>query len=108
MFKFFYLIMVVSILFLASCKSNVGDPCEDSSDCEVDLVCEESFEDGYCLKFYCNIDDEESCPSEAQCTLFEDTNTTYCLRKCNTNEDCRSKYECKAIDSNEYRVCFPK
>ena len=108
MFKYFYLIIILFFLLLPSCKSDVGDPCTETTDCEVNLICEDSFKDGYCLKYRCNLDSEDSCPAEAQCTLFKDRNSTYCLAKCNKDEDCRESYSCKAIPNNKYRVCLPK
>jgi hypothetical protein len=108
MSKFLILFVVVLSLFFISCSTTVGDSCEQESDCDAGLICETNFPDGYCLKARCDIYDSESCTDNSQCTYFEEVETTYCLEKCNTNDDCRSKYTCQAVSNNEYRVCLPE
>ncbi len=102
------ILAVILLLFLFSCKSTVGDSCTESSDCDSSLICEKTFSGGYCLKENCDLNNSESCPEEAQCTYIKEVSRTYCLQKCNENDDCRSNYRCKAIPNHRYRVCLPK
>jgi len=106
--KFVLILTLLLSLFLFSCSTTVGDSCQDEADCDQGLVCDVEFPGGYCLKQNCNIYNSESCPDSAQCTYFAETEMTYCLAKCNENDDCRTNYECSSVSNNEYRVCLPK
>ena len=95
-------------LFFMGCSTSTGDSCEQESDCDSGLTCDMDFPNGYCLSYNCNLHNSESCTENAQCTYFIETEATYCLAKCNKNDDCRSGYDCTAIPNNEYRVCLPE
>lgn len=99
--------LFISLFFMA-CSTIVGDSCSQDTDCDTGLTCEKTFPNGYCIKNNCNKNDSSSCSVEAQCTYFPETETTYCLAKCNRNNDCRSNYTCQAVPNNEYRVCLPE
>jgi len=106
--KFLMTLVLFLSLFFMACSTTVGDSCTEDSDCDTGLLCDTSFPNGYCLKSSCNIYDKDSCTDNSQCTYFDETETTYCLAKCNENSDCRDDYSCKAVSNNEYRVCLPK
>ena len=95
-------------LLLFSCSTTVGDACEKDSDCDAGLICDTTFKEGYCLKVNCDINDDNDCPQESQCTYFVENETAYCLAKCNENDDCRVGYSCQAVPNNKYRVCLPE
>ena len=83
-------------LFLA-CQAEVGDSCNDNVDCspDGDRICDLSQPGGYCTIPDCEPD---SCPGEAVCVRFWDGAHTraWCMRECNSDGDCRSKYYCAA------------
>jgi len=106
--KILITITLLLSLFFMSCSTTVGDSCEQESDCDAGLTCKMEFPNGYCIRNNCNIYNEESCTDNSQCTYFKEIETTYCLAKCNSNDDCRSEYTCQAVPNNEYRVCLPE
>lgn len=106
--KILMALLLLTSLFFMACSTVTGDSCSTDSDCDSGLICEENFPGGYCLKNNCDPNNSNSCSDEAQCTYFHETETTYCLAKCNNNDDCRSEYTCQAVPNNEYRVCLPE
>ncbi len=100
--------IILVMLFTVSCNTGVGDGCDESNDCDSNLVCEKNFPNGYCLKPKCDKYIKDSCPDNSQCTYFRETESTFCLEKCNNNDDCREYYSCQGVPNNKYRVCLPK
>lgn len=93
---------------MTSCSGETGDSCSSDGDCDTSLVCEESYPGGYCIAYDCDYTDSSACSEEAQCTYFNDINRSFCLKKCNSNSDCRSDYSCQGISNHKYKVCLPK
>ncbi|MFO0660125.1 MAG: hypothetical protein U0165_09885 [Polyangiaceae bacterium] len=89
------------------CKTKIGDKCTTSTDCSTqgDRLCDTTEPGGYCTIFNC---DPNSCPEEASCVAFDlqsdplcyvpaDSQRmlrTFCLRGCESEDDCRGGYTC--------------
>lgn len=101
------IVLVGSLASLAlGCNPKIGDDCSTSTDCSTngDRLCDTTQPGGYCTMFNCEPD---TCPEEAQCIAFDSTlspvcpdrvsarfERTYCMRRCESNGDCRGGYEC--------------
>lgn len=114
-------------LLAVGCGKEIGDPCIVASDCSPngDRQCDVSQKEGYCTIQGC---DYATCPEEAVCVRFftgafqnrdcetnEDcsldelcslvkkcvprsSEVRYCMRTCDSNDDCRSGYECRDLE----------
>ena len=78
------------VLTLTGCRNVVGDSCESALDCSDGLDCEVTMPDGYCTREGC---DSLGCPDEGICVLFDD-HTSYCMKPCSEDADCRETYVC--------------
>jgi len=68
----------------------VGDPCERSTDCELDCVLpSDVYPGGLCTR-WCG--DDGSCPSGSQCVDLG--GDLYCFRQCGTSDECREGWGC--------------
>ncbi|HMJ11546.1 MAG TPA: hypothetical protein VK524_09055 [Polyangiaceae bacterium] len=103
-----FIALVLSLLFVA-CKPEIGDECEVSTDCSAtgDRLCDTTQPDGYCTMFNC---EPNSCPEEAVCIGYGNVlstvpecsdpqagrrlQRTFCLKSCESDDDCRGGYEC--------------
>jgi hypothetical protein len=103
------LVVFLAILGLAGCKPEIGDSCSLSTDCSAsgDRLCDTTQPGGYCTIFNCSAG---TCPEEAICVAFgtaistapgcfdpQDSarlQRTFCMRKCDSDGDCRSSYDC--------------
>ncbi|MBN2693797.1 hypothetical protein JXR93_03960 [bacterium] len=102
------ILMLLTLSFMISCSGETGDSCSSDGDCDTTLVCEESYPGGYCIAYDCDYTDSSACSEEAQCTYFNEINRSFCLKKCNSNSDCRSDYSCQGISNHKYKVCLPE
>jgi len=94
----------------AGCTPQIGDDCSTSLDCSTqgDRLCDTTQPGGYCTIFNCEPD---TCPEdEASCVAFNNEldpacgsvddgewarfERSFCMQKCDDDEDCRSGYEC--------------
>jgi hypothetical protein len=112
---------------LAGCGKEIGDACIVSSDCSPngDRYCDPSQKEGYCTIVGC---DFGTCPDEAACIRFftgsfanktceggqlcsldelcdlnnkcvpRNSETRYCMKACDSHDDCRDGYECRDIE----------
>ena len=125
--------LLLSTFAVASCAAAIGDDCKYDVDCSQNLnrTCDRGQPGGYCLIIGC-IPDE--CPSESVCVDFitpcpegmdeesclriePNRRRTYCLKHCNSDGDCRSKYTCADpavleaevidIDPGGSNICVP-
>ncbi len=107
--SFFFAVTAIALL---GCQPEIGDPCVSSLDCSAqgDRLCDTSQPEGYCTVFNCEPD---ACPEQSMCLGFgleldpacttESVDPrwprfqrTFCLRACETDEDCRDGYACLA------------
>jgi hypothetical protein len=100
--------LLLSLVFVA-CKPEIGDECEISTDCSAtgDRLCDTTQPGGYCTMFNC---DPGSCPDEAACIRYGNVlstapecqdpaasrrlQRTFCLKNCESDDDCRGGYAC--------------
>jgi hypothetical protein len=103
----------------AGCKAKIGDKCTTALDCSAlgDRLCDVTQPDGYCTLFNCQPD---TCPKESACIVFRSQldpacgNTTdaragrfastFCMRTCSDEGDCRPGYECVAPQDRAARL----
>lgn len=82
-----------------SCKSKIGDSCDNNVDCspDGDRICDLSQPGGYCTVPDCS---KGSCPDESVCVKFwEGAHTrTWCMKRCTSDGGCRSRYFCNKED----------
>lgn len=106
--KYRALLALVAALTALGCKPEIGDECSVSTDCSSagDRLCDTTQPGGYCTIFNC---EPGGCPEEAICVGFVTSTSkvcqdpqdedrlqrTYCLRSCDSNDDCRSGYSCE-------------
>lgn len=95
---------------IAACTPEIGDKCQVSTDCSVrgDRLCDTSQPGGYCTQLNCG---GNGCADEASCVLFDAAlpgcaysdragpfgsrvARSFCMAKCESNDDCRSGYVC--------------
>jgi len=91
------------------CKPEIGDDCGVSTDCSAagERLCDITMPGGYCTIFNC---EPGTCPEESVCVNWNSQQSTvagcadpqagsrfervFCMRKCESNDDCRTGYEC--------------
>ncbi|HIA00419.1 MAG TPA: hypothetical protein EYN06_04790 [Myxococcales bacterium] len=81
---------IIIVVLATACASQVGDPCENSTQCGPSLDCDLTQPDGYCTQKPCVVN---GCPDEAACIKFEDE-STFCMARCDSSSDCRDDYVC--------------
>ena len=104
-----YLVPLFFALELMGCKPEIGDECTVSTDCSAagERLCDTTQPGGYCTIFNC---EPGTCPEEAICISYgsmlstvpacRDRNRrsryeeTYCVAKCEEDDDCRGGYAC--------------
>ena len=109
---------------LTACGKEIGDECIVSSDCDPNgtRVCDVSQREGYCTIMGC---DYSTCPEESACIRFfsgafankscddgcsldelcdlnnqcvpRSAESRYCMRTCDSDDDCRDGYECRDL-----------
>jgi len=118
---------VVLAFALVGCGKEVGDSCIVSSDCSPngDRQCDVSQHEGYCtiqgcdfgtcpdeavcVRFFTGSFANKTCSSLADCSLDElcdlnghcaprSSEVRYCMRTCDSTDDCRDGYECRDIE----------
>jgi hypothetical protein len=108
------------VLALGGCSPEIGDPCTTSTDCSQngDRLCDISQPGGYCFIFNCEpagSNPAAKCPDEAACVAFNAEASpvegcanalgstpytrSYCLKKCDNGDDCRSGYVCVDVET---------
>jgi hypothetical protein len=119
--------IVLVVLAAVGCGKEIGDACIVSTDCNPNgsRLCDTLPKEGYCTIMGC---DYNTCPDEAVCVRFfsgefenrpcatetdcsldelctldghctpRSAEVRYCMRKCSSNGDCRSGYECRNFD----------
>jgi hypothetical protein len=104
---FTFLLALATASLTIGCKTKIGDKCSTSTDCSTqgDRLCDTTEPGGYCTIFAC---DPDHCPDEASCVAFDlqadpvcyspahgdRMIRTFCLRGCETQDDCRGGYTC--------------
>jgi len=83
-------VVLLGGLFFFGCAAEVGDECSTNTDCGTELFCDSSMAGGYCTRSPC---ETNQCPEEAVCIRFDD-NSTYCMKRCDSDGDCRGGYVC--------------
>ena len=111
-------VVIAMSLALGGCEPEIGDACDLGTDCSDsgDRICDDTVPGGYCTIVNCEPD---SCPEEAACVGFRQapsslaecadpnelrTLRTFCMRRCSSDGDCRSGYECVDVgeEGNPY------
>ena len=94
-------ILSFGISVFAGCSPQIGDACLTSQECGTSGLCDTSSPDGYCTATPCSTN---SCPEEAACITF-DNEQTFCMLRCESDEDCRSGYKCRS-DRGPTNFCY--
>ncbi len=118
--------MIVALL-AAGCGKEIGDECVIASDCDPNGTrsCDSSSTGGYCtiqgcdyatcpeeaacIRFFTGHFENRPCEDGSQCTLDElcsleghcvprSSEVRYCMRTCESDDDCRDNYECRDIE----------
>ncbi len=121
-----FALVVAVALALGGCGKEIGDACVVSSDCDPngERQCDNSQKEGYCTIQGC---DATTCPEEAACIRFftggfsnktcetdpcsldelcdinkrcvpRSAEIRYCMKKCDSDDDCRDGYECRNFE----------
>ncbi|MEM9073655.1 MAG: hypothetical protein AAGE52_34515 [Myxococcota bacterium] len=86
---------------LFACAPNIGDSCNDSSDCSVNgsRICDTAQPSGYCTVRNC---DPDTCPGRSICVEWrgipDRTAIAFCMDRCNGDGACRRQYSCMGVD----------
>lgn len=116
-------VTTLSLLLASGCGKSIGDSCKSVSQCittDTNRLCltqdGEGFPGGYCTKFNCG--GANVCPDEATCVAYRYTlgggeggecsevtslsrlQRTYCMFRCENNDDCRDGYVCLPADGD--------
>jgi hypothetical protein len=119
------LAFVLLLAALVGCSKEIGDSCVVATDCDPNgqRICDLSQKEGYCTIMGC---DYSTCPEEAACIRFfsgsfanklcdegcsldelcdinnhcvpRTAETRFCMRTCESNDDCRDGYECRDLE----------
>lgn len=114
-------VATLSLLVASGCGKSIGDSCKSVNECittDTNRLCltqdGEGFPGGYCTKFNCG--GSNACPEEAACVAYRYTlsgagggecsevtglsrlQRTYCMFRCDSNDDCRDGYVCLSAD----------
>ena len=109
-----------ALLVLDGCTPKIGRECVTSLDCsqQADRICDNTQPDGYCTLFNCEPD---KCPEgDGVCVAFSSQvdpacgstddvswgrfERTYCMANCESNDDCRTGYECAKPSTRDGRI----
>lgn len=119
-------VVLLALLFAFGCGKEIGDACVVSSDCSPngDRQCDISQHEGYCtiqgcdfstcpdeaacIRFFTGVFQNKDCATTADCSLDELCSLTlkcvprsseirFCMKTCDTTDDCRDGYECRGI-----------
>jgi hypothetical protein len=100
-------------LWLASagvaCTPQLGDSCSNSLNCssQSSRECDRTQPGGYCTISPC---ERGTCPEEATCVKFrpsqERLSTTYCMRKCSNDNDCRDDEGYRCLTAPKFSACY--
>ena len=100
-------------------SGRIGDTCTSETDCTQtpgSPFCQAGFwPDGYCLDgtggaaSNCDTGDPLGSCSDgcSVCTTIPYFNAARCVRRCETNSDCRTGYTCQPADDATYSWCSP-
>ncbi len=117
-------VVVLSLLLAVGCGKEIGDACIVGSDCSPngDRQCDGTQKEGYCtiqgcdfatcpeeavcVRFFTGVFENRDCQSHNDCSLDElcsinkkcvprNSETRYCMRVCESKDDCRDGYECR-------------
>lgn len=122
-----YLVLAIALAAFSGCGKEIGDSCVVSSDCSPngDRQCDNSQKEGYCTIMGCDFstcpeeavcvrfftggfsnrtcenspDDcslDELCDINKRC-VPESSEIRYCMKTCESNDDCRDGYECRDL-----------
>lgn len=120
------LVLTVGLL-AAACGDEIGDECIVSSDCDPDgtRICDTEQPGGYCtiqgcdwntcpeesicVRFFTGGFENKPCQAQSECTLDElcsleglcvprSSESRFCMRSCESNDDCRDGYECRDLE----------
>jgi hypothetical protein len=121
--------LILASLVLAGCGKEIGDACVVSSDCSPngDRMCDISQKEGYCTIMGCDYStcpEEAACirfftgsfanktceNSPDECSLDElcdlnkhcvpeSSEVRYCMKTCESDDDCRDGYECRDLEA---------
>ena len=97
-----YLAILLLLGLAGSCAPPaIGDPCEDSIDCDIQgkRYCDLTQPKGYCTLEGC---EKSTCPEDSVCVMFrpkpDRLASTWCMATCDSKSDCRDGYSCKQAD----------
>ena len=122
-----FLLLAMAFAASAGCGKEIGDACVVSSDCSPsgDRLCDPSQKEGYCtimgcdystcpeeavcIRFFTGGFTNRTCENSAdECSLDElcdihkrcvprSSEIRYCMKTCESNDDCRDGYECRDL-----------
>jgi hypothetical protein len=123
-----FLVLAIAVAALSGCGKEIGDSCVVSSDCSPngDRQCDNSQKEGYCtimgcdfstcpeeavcVRFFTGGFSNRTCETSAdECSLDElcdinkrcvpqSSEIRYCMKTCESNDDCRDGYECRDLE----------
>lgn len=85
------MLVICTALFVVQCSPAIGDSCRTSNDCPTAAFCDITVPNGYCTIGQC---DAGECPDNSTCITF-DSETSYCMKTCDSNDDCREEHICR-------------
>ena len=120
-------LLLLLVAVVAACGDEIGDECIVSSDCDTSgqRLCDTQQPGGYCtiqgcaydscpeeavcVRFFSGGFENRPCDSQDQCSLDElcsleglcvprSSESRYCMKSCEGNDDCRDGYECRDFD----------
>ena len=121
------LVLVLVAAAAIGCGKEIGDSCIVGSDCDPNgqRQCDVSQKEGYCtiqgcdyatcpeeaacIRFFTGFFENKDCETNEQCTFDElcslnkkcvprSSEVRYCMKTCDSDDDCRDGYECRDLE----------
>jgi hypothetical protein len=84
------LLLGLALVGLAACGHDIGDDCDDDTECPAGAYCDSTMPEGMCTKSPCR---KGECPEDSVCITFNN-DESYCMASCENDDDCRDGYAC--------------
>ncbi|RAL23489.1 hypothetical protein DL240_04830 [Lujinxingia litoralis] len=91
-----------ALLLTVGCAPQIGSECASDNECPSGARCDLSVKGGICTIRDCR---PGECPEDSTCVAF-DRHLSFCLKSCQSDEDCREGHRCVDGGQDHEDYCF--